>query len=295
MYVKRIVCEHTLIVLDNSQNEVYSLQLSSHLVGEFNKFGDGKLLRTARHHLVFEELRRGGMITTENLTEGDTEHLSALVEDRLNHTTKQPFVTAQIRHLIACHPDNSTLHLGRRIEHVWFDGEEIFDIVPGLNQDRQDTILFVAWLRGHTKGHFMLDHTRTTGDEILVVEHLEEYLRGDVIRIVSCQHKLLSIENLPQVHPEEISTYYIIIQAGEMLTKIGHRLTVDFHHLEGTGFLHEILGHNTHTRSYLQYRKIRTSINGIRNGLGNIQISEKMLAEILLRTYLFHADKGTNK
>jgi len=116
----------------------------------------------------------------------------------------------------------------------------------------------------------MLDHTRTTGNEILIVEHLEEDLRGDVVWIVARQHELLSVEHLVQIHPEEVATYYIIIKTGKILAEIGHRLTVDLHHLKGARFFHEILGHDTHAGSYLQHGEVRTRINGVGNGLGNI-------------------------
>ena len=57
----------------------------------------------------------------------------------------------------------------------------------------------------------MLDHSRTTGNQVFIIEHLEEYLRGNIVRIVARQHKLLSVEDLVQVHPQEVATYYIII------------------------------------------------------------------------------------
>ena len=86
------------------------------------------------------------MITAEDLTEGDAQHLATLVKDRFHHTTEKALVTTKVSHLITCHANDGTLNLGRRIEHAWLDGEEILHIVPGLNQYRQDAILFVAWL-----------------------------------------------------------------------------------------------------------------------------------------------------
>ena len=49
-------------------------------------------------------------------------------------------------------------------------------MIPGLNEDGEDAILLVAWLRCHAHSHLMLNHTSAAGDEVLVVEHLEEYL-----------------------------------------------------------------------------------------------------------------------
>ena len=78
-----------------------------------------------------------------------------------------------------------------------------------------------------------------------------------------------------------------------MFLKIGHRLTVYLYHLERTRFLYQILRHDTHTRSNLQYRKIGTCIYGVGYRLGYVQVGQKVLAEVLLRSYLFHGDKDT--
>ena len=228
------------------------------------------------------------MVAIEYLTEGDAEHLTALVEDGFHHTTEETLVAAQVCHLITRHADDGTLYLGRGIEYARLDGKEVLHIVPGLNQYGKDAILLVAWLRGHAQRHFMLNHTRTTRDEILIVEHLEEYLRGDVVWIVARQHELLSVEHLVQVHPEEVATYYIIIKTGKILAEIGHRLTVDLHHLKGAWFFHEILGHDTHARTNLQHGEVRTRINGVGDATGDVQVNKEVLTEVFLRSYLFH-------
>ena len=116
------------------------------------------------------------MITVENLTEGDAEHLSTLVEGGLDDAFEEFLIAAQVCHIVASHTDDGTLYLGWGIEDIWLNGKEILHIVPRLNQDRKNAVLLVAWLRSHTDSHLMLDHTRTTGDQILVVEHFEEYL-----------------------------------------------------------------------------------------------------------------------
>ena len=119
----------------------------------------------------------GGMIGIENLTERNTQHLATLVESGFYYATEQLFVATQIGYLVTRHADNGTLHLGRRIEYAWLYGKEILHIIPSLNKHRQDAILFVAWLRGHAYSHLVLNHTGATGNQILIVEHLEENLR----------------------------------------------------------------------------------------------------------------------
>ena len=145
------------------------------------------------------------------MTQRDAQHLTTLTKDGLDDTTEQGLVATQISNLVARHADNGTLHLGWGIKDGGLHSEQVLDVIPRLDQDGQDTILLVAWLRGHAQGDLVLDHSRTTGDEIFVVEHLEKDLRRDVVGIVACQYEWLTIEHLVEIHAEEISTYYIII------------------------------------------------------------------------------------
>ena len=151
------------------------------------------------------------MVAIEDLTEGDSQHLTALIEDRLDDTTEQLLVATKVGDLITRHTDDGTLNLGRRIKDARLYGEEIFDMIPRLNQYGENAILLVAWLRGHAYSHLVLDHACTAGYQILIIKHLEENLRGDIVGIVARQDKLLSIEHLLEIHAEEIATYYIII------------------------------------------------------------------------------------
>ena len=231
------------------------------------------------------------MIAIEDLSQGDTQHLPALVEHRLYHTTEELFIAAKVSHLITGHTDHGTLYLRRWLEHTWLYGKEILHMIPSLNQYRQNAILLITRLRGHAHSHLVLNHTCTTWDQILIVEHLEKNLRGDIIGIVARQDELLTVEHLVQIHPQEISTYYIIREARIMLLKIGHRLTVDLHYLERPWLLNEKLRHHAHTWSYFENGDFRTGIYGIGYRLGNIQVGQEMLTEVLLGSYLFHGCK----
>ena len=151
------------------------------------------------------------MFAIKDLPQGDAQHLSALIEHGLHHALEQLFVASKISHLVARHTNDGTLNLGRRIKDTWLYGEEIFDMIPRLNQNGENAILLVAWLRGHAYSHLVLDHACTAGYQILISKHLEENLRGDIVGIVARQDKLLAIEHLLEIHAEEIATYYIII------------------------------------------------------------------------------------
>ena len=94
-----------------------------------------------------------------------------------------------------------------------------------------------------------------------------------------------------KVHSQKVSTYDIVAQTWEVLLKISHTLAVNLYHLEWTRFFNQILRHNTHTRTNLEYRNLRTSIYCISDALGYIQVSQEVLTQIFLRTNLFHAAK----
>ena len=77
-----------------------------------------------------------------------------------------------------------------------------------------------------------------------------------------------------------------------MLLKVSHTLTVDLNHLQGTWLLHEILGHHTHTRTYLEHGQIgKRFIHRIGYSLRDTQVSQEVLTEILFGSNLLHNAK----
>ena len=80
-----------------------------------------------------------------------------------------------------------------------------------------------------------------------------------------------------------------------MFLQVSHRLTIDLNNLERPGLLYEKLGHHPHSGANLQDRYFRTCINRIGYLLGDIQVGQEVLAEILLGSNLFHGCKDTNK
>ena len=168
--------------------------MSSHFIREFYELRDRKLFRTTGKKGSVK--RKEGSIWRQDLAEGDAKHLPALVEDSFHNTLEELFIAAEIHHLVTCHTNDGALYLGRRIEYIRLDSEKILYMVPSLNQHGQDAVLFVARLRSHTQSYLVLDHARTTGDEILIIEHFEKYLRRDVVGIVASQHEWLAVKHL---------------------------------------------------------------------------------------------------
>ena len=132
----------------------------------------------------------------EDLTKRHAQHFPTLVESGFHDALKKFFVTTERGDCISRQADDGGLHFRRRIENGGFDREKVFDIVPRLHQHGKDAIGFRAGLGGHAQGYFVLNHTRTSGDEVAVVEHFEENLRGNIIRVVAREDERTTVEYL---------------------------------------------------------------------------------------------------
>jgi len=187
-------------------------------IGEGHKLRDGELFGTQGEEpysqlLSSREgsgslkglLEGGDGVGAEQLAQGDAQHLTALVEDGLHDAAEELLVAAEGVDVVARHADDGRLHLGWRVEDGGLDGEEILDIVPRLDEHGEDAVGLRTGLGGHAQRHLMLDHSRTAGDEVAVVEHLEEDLRRDVVGVVAREHELAAAEELAEVHAEEVA------------------------------------------------------------------------------------------
>ena len=64
-------------------------------------------------------------------TEGVAQGFSPLVEAGLYHLYEELLVTFQGCYVVAREPDDGRFDLGRRVEDMLVDGEEVFDVVEG--------------------------------------------------------------------------------------------------------------------------------------------------------------------
>ncbi len=262
-------------------------QLCRHHICQFDKLPDGELFGSFRHYVLLKEALRNGS-AGEYLAQTHAQHLAPLVEHRLYDALEENLVAAEIGNAVARHSYHGALHFGRRIEDIFVYREEIFHVVPRLNEHTQDAVGLGAGRGSHALGHLALYHARATRYQVLVVEHLEEYLRGYVVGIVSRQYELLSVENGAQIHAQKVLADDVVDEGRPSFVEVFHRFRVYFHDLYRSGFLDEILRQHTHSRAYFQYRYLRTCVYGVCYALGYAQIGQKMLAEILLWSYLFH-------
>ena len=259
-----------------------------HLVGQAYKLLDGQLLRPPGHGLGGEKRGVGQPVLGEHLPDAHAQHLPSLVEDGLHQALEELLVTAQVGHTVARHAYHGALHLWRRVEHPLVHGEEILHVVPRLYEHAQDAVGLRSRGGGHALGHLALDHARAAGDEFLVVEHLEEYLRRDVVGVVAGEHKLAAVENAAEVHAQEILADDVVAQGGEVRVEVVHALLVYLNGLHLPPFRHEILGQHAHAGAYLQDGQCRAGVHRVGDALGDVEVGQEMLSEILFRSYFLH-------
>ena len=125
---------------------------------------------------------------------------------------------------------------------MFADSEQIFHFIPCLYQYAEDTVSFAARSGGNTFGYFLLDHARTTGDNILVIQHFKEYLTGDIIRVITCQYERLAVEQPVEIHFQEVVLDDMIFQRRISFAKISYRFIVHFHDFHRPFFFHQELG-----------------------------------------------------
>lgn len=166
------------------------------LICQVNIFLHGQLLWTIGKERVCQHRR----IFSQYLLHAITHHLAAHSEDRLYNAAKKFLITTKLRLAVACQANDSTLHLGWRIENILIHREKILNIIPCLYQHTQHSIRLCARLGCHAFSHFLLNHACAAWYKITVFHHLEEYLRGYVVWIVACKHKRTPVKDIMQIH-----------------------------------------------------------------------------------------------
>ena len=102
--------------------------------------------------------------------------LAPLAEGGLDDRAEQLLVAAQRGAGIPGQADNRGLDLRRGIESPGTHSEEIFNVVPGLEEYGQDAVGLCAGLLGDPLSHLFLHHADHLGYEVPVIDYLEEYL-----------------------------------------------------------------------------------------------------------------------
>ena len=177
------------------------------IIGQFDELLDGELFGAESQKiemLMVECCIFFRCLWIEDLTKRHAQHFPALVEGGFHDALKKFFVATEVGDGVSRQSNDGGLHFRRRIEHGGFDREKVFDIVPRLHQHGEDAVGFRAGLGGHAEGDFVLNHAGAAGNQIAVVEHFEENLRGNVVGIVAREHEGATAEDFVEVHAEEI-------------------------------------------------------------------------------------------
>ena len=250
----------------------------------------GEAFGAERQQRVFAEGGGGGKEPREGVAEG----LAALAEGCLHHSLEELGIAPQICARVAGEAKHSAHHLRRGIEHSRGDIEEIFAVIPCLQKHGEYAVDLRARLGAYALRHLLLEHAGHYRDLLPVVEHLEEYLRGDVVGIVAYQREL-SGEELLEVHLQEVAFYHL--KVGKDPLEKAHALCIELHGLHLTSGLHEELREHTHAGAYLQHRDVAPSLRAFGelwglDGVGyppcDIEVGEKVLAQRLLSFYFCH-------
>ena len=101
---------------------------------------------------------------------------TALVETGFDYGLEEFLVATEFCAGIASQADYGRFDLRRRIECPLANREKVFDVVPGLEKHRKDTVGFAARLLGYALRHLLLNHTNHLWDAVLVVDDAEENL-----------------------------------------------------------------------------------------------------------------------
>ena len=163
--------------------------------------------------------------------------------------------------------------------------EQVLDVIPGLQQHRQDAVGLGPRPFGDALGDLLLDHAHDFRDAFAVVQDLEEDLRGDVVREIADDGEPLR-EDLLQLQPQEIGLQELSLHAGEVREEVVHGFPVDLHELQVDVLpLQQVLGQYPHAGAHFQ--GLAGAVQGGDDVLRDALVGEKMLAEGLLGAY-FH-------
>ena len=161
------------------------------------------------------------------------------------------------------------------------NGEEIFYIVPGLQQHAQYPVGLAAGRGGHAFGHLFLNHAAATGYAVFIVENLEKYLARYVVGIVADDAEGAFVE-LGQVELEKVFGDNTVAQLGKVLLQVFDRLGVELDHREVVAFVQQKPGEDSHAGPHLEHGHAFIAGQGVGNRLGYAQVGEKMLSQRFL-------------
>ena len=262
--------------------------------GQLDEVGDRKLLGAPREEGVL-----GPAEIAERRAQRVADHLAALPERGLHDADEEPLVAVEPHGGVASQPHDGALDLGRRVEDRLVDREEVLDVVPRLQQHREDAVLLRSGPLGQPHGDLLLDHAHALGHEVTVFEHLEEDLRRDVVGEVADDLQPLRKER-PQVELQEVPLDEPGRELRVVRMEVGDALRVDL----GTP-RHDVaapqqkLRQHPHAAPHLQHggrigqhgrrsRRRCPATEGVADLARDVQVDQKMLSQRLFCSDFTH-------
>ena len=201
--------------------------------------------------------RKEGVLLAAKVAEDGPErvaqHLAPLAERRLDHPHEEPLVAVEPLDAVAAQADDGALDLRRGIEDRLVDREEVFDVVPRLQQHAQDAVLLRAGRLGQTHGHLALNHPDAFGHQVAVLQDFEENLGRNVVREVA-NHLHPARKEVAELHPQEIALHKARRKLGIVVVQVGDALGVDFGAVgNDVAALQQEAGQDPHAAPHLEY------------------------------------------
>ena len=279
--------QHLSIFLrfDDKCFSLFAIQERLHIVRQLDEFSYGELLGPS----VEQRVGKQRTIHTHDGLDAVPKRFAALVEGGLHDAPEERLVAAQFGSVVPLHADDGTLHLRRRVEDMLVHREQVLHVVPRLNKDGKDTIGLAPWPGSQPLRHLTLNHACAGGDAVAVVEHLEEYLAGDIIRIVAGEHEGTSVEKTVEVHFQEVVLHDALLQLGIRLAQVADRFVVNLHYLQLALFGNKELGEHAHPGAYLKNGIFREAVDSICYGFRNGKILQEVLSQRFLWVYWLHS------
>ena len=219
------------------------------------------------------------------------DHLAPLAEGGFHHLDEQRLVAPQALRGIAAQADDGALDLRGRIENRLVDGEEIFDVVPRLQEHREDAVLLRSGRLGQPHGDLFLNHADAFGHKVAVFQHLEENLGRDVVREIADDPQPFG-KAFAEVHPQEIALDQPRRELRVVCVEVGDALRVDLgsprHYIAAA---QQKLRQHAHAAPHFEHRTRRgggSARERVANLACNVQVGEKMLPQRLFSPYFRH-------
>ena len=233
-----------------------------------------------------------GFSRRQQASQGVAQGLATHAEGGLHHRAEEHGVAAQVGDAVAGEAHDAGLDLWRRVEDFLADGEEVFDVVPCLQEHAQYAAGLGAGGGGEPFGHLALEHAGAAHDAVLEIEDAEENLRRDVVGVVANDAELRHLggrEKPVDVHAQEVALDDAVrLKRGHVSAQVFHRLAVYLDHGDIVAVLEQKLCEHAHAGTNLKHRQTLVRVKGSGYAPRHRHVGQKMLSQCLLGFHLCH-------